>query len=127
MLIAPFIIDLIFIVLSIASQILFRFIFNIEKLNVFLNELICSLITCSSLAVLIVIAVIVLNTEISNDIENEGIEILINSLDNITNLEELSFLSKILVFGILALLFIVLFLVLYFGIKTYHILRMNQI
>ena len=118
MLIAPFIIDLIFIVLSIASQILFRFIFNIEKLNVFLNALICSLITCSSLAVLIVIAVIVLNTEISNDIENEGIEILINSLDNITNLEELSFLSKILVFGILALLFIVLFLVLYFGIKT---------
>ena len=118
MLIAPFIIALIFILLTIASPILFKFIFNVEKFNGFLTGLICSLITCASLAVLIVISVIVLNKVISNDIENEGIEILINSLDDITNLEELSFLTKLLAWGILALLFIVIFLVLYFGIKT---------
>ena len=118
MLIAPFIIGLIFIVLTIASPIVFKFIFNVEKFNGFLTGLVCSLITCASLAVLIVVGIIVLNIVISNDVENEGIEILINSFDDITNLEELSFLTKFLAWGIIAILYIVLFLVLYFGIKT---------
>lgn len=117
MLIAPFVIALIFILITIASPLLFKFIFNVEKFNGFLTGLICSLITCSSLALLILIAVIVLNIVISNDVDNGGIEILINSLNDITNLEELSFLTKFLVWGILAILFIVIFLVLYFGIK----------
>jgi len=64
------------------------------------------------------VGIIVLNIVISNDVENEGIEIFINSFDDITNLEELSFLTKFLAWGILAILYIVLFLVLYFGIKT---------
>ena len=117
MLIAPFIIGLIFIILAIASPILFKFIFNIEKFNGFLTGLISSLITCSSIAVIILISVLVLNKVISNDIENEGVEILINSLDDITNLEDLSFSTKLLAWAILAILFIILFLVLYFGIQ----------
>ena len=118
MLLAPFIIGLIFIGITIASPFLFKLIFNVERFNGFLTGLICSLITCASLSILIVIAVIVLNKVISNDVENGGIEILINSLDNITNLEELSFLTKLLAWGIIAILFIILFLVLYFGIKN---------
>ena len=118
MLIAPFIIDLIFIAITISLPFLFKFIFNVDKFNGFLTGLISSLITCCSLAILIVIGVIVLNKVISNDVDNGGIEILINSLNDITNLKELSFLTKLLTWGILAILFIVIFLGLYFGIKT---------
>ena len=117
MLIAPFIIGLIFILATIASPILFKFIFHVENFNGLKTGLVCSLFTWASLTLLIVVDVILLNIIISNDLENEGVELLINSLDDITNLEDLSFLTKFWVWVILAILFIVLFLVLFFGIK----------
>ena len=117
MIIVPFIIGLLFILLTLISIFLFKIIFKIQNFKGFLVGLITSLITCVAYAVIIIISVFILNKVISNNIEKGSIDILINSINDVTELERLPFLTLFLVWGILALLFLVLFFSLFFSIK----------
>lgn len=117
MIIIPFIFGLLFILLTIASIFLFKIIFKVEKLKGFLVGIISSLITCAAYAIIIIISVFVLNKVISNNVNNGSIDILINSINDVSELNQLPFLTLFLAWGIIALLFLVLFLSLFFSIK----------
>ena len=117
MIVAPFIIGLIFLLFIIALPLLFKIIFKIEEWKGFIFGLISSFITCAIVAALIASSIAILNKVISNDADNGGIEILINSLNDVMELEELSKGTLILLWGLIVIVFLVIFLLLFFSIK----------
>ena len=117
MFVAPFVVGLVFIILTLASPILSKFTFKIEKFNGLLLGIITSLITCVSLGVIITVSIIIMKILISKDVENGGMEILINSLNDVTELEKLSFLTLFIVWVAMTLTFALIFIILFFLIK----------
>ena len=117
MFVAPFVVGLVFIILTLASPILSKFTFKIEKFNGLLLGIITSLITCVSLGVIITVSIIIIKILISKDVENGGMEILINSLNDVTELEKLSFLTLFIVWVAMTLTFALIFIILFFLIK----------
>ena len=117
MLIVPFIIGIIFLILVISSPFIFKLIFKIENFFGYCAGICCSVITGISLVVLILISIIVLSIIISNNVENGGIEKLINSLNDINNLKDIPFIFLFIIWAILAVILLVIFLVLYFRAK----------
>jgi hypothetical protein len=117
MLVAGFIVGLVFIIIILALPFLFKIFFKIDEWKGFLIGLISSLITSNILAGLIAGSVAILNNIIKNKVDNGGIEILINSLNDIEELNALSKPILILVWGVIAIIFLALFLLLFFSIK----------
>ena len=116
MIIGPFILGLIFLFFSIVLPFFFKILFGIEKYSAYLLGLISSFITSVFLIILIIISIFSLSAAISKDSDGD-FEILINSLNDITVLEDLSFLTLLLAWGLIAIIFLTIFLILFFSIK----------
>jgi len=116
MLVATFIIALIFILLPIVSPFLFKIIFKIPKFTGYCLGIICSVITSVTLIVLLVISLVILGVIITSS-QNTNLNILIDTFNDINELQNLSFYILFIIWLIIALLFLAMFLILFFFIK----------
>lgn len=116
MLVATFIIALIFILLPIASPFLFKIIFKIQKFSGFCLGIICSVITSVSLIVLLVISLVILGVIITSS-QDSNLNILIDTFNDINVLNTLKSYILFIIWLIIALLFLTMFLILFFFIK----------
>ena len=122
MLVVAFIFGLVFLIIIIAFPFLTKFFFHFGEWKGFLIGLISSFIASDIIAALVAASVAILNKVIKNKVKGGGIEILINSLNDIEELEVLSKPILILVWGFIVVIFLAIFLLLFFSIK----ILMNQ-
>ena len=114
MLVAPFIIAIIFILIPIGLPFLFKIIFKLENFAGYCLGIICSVVTSVSIIVLFIISMIVLAVILSS---NGGLDTLINSFNDINELKNVSFWILFSIWAVIALLFLTMFLILFFFIK----------
>ena len=113
MLIIPFIFGIIFFTLTIFSPFIFKLLLKNRLFNGYLTGILCSIIAIFAFVIIITIAILLSFKFIFEELENNGIDQILNLCKDVKYFEKIKFIKRLIIWGEIVVIFITNYIILF--------------